>query len=111
MVMPPRTSCNHFPALYSTAHARMPSDRNAPTLGRPRMHFAVLCSLLLTGTDPVAPTAFVARVQGEAFCLRGKDRLRLGPAELLLPGDRVEAGKGTTLVLVFLQDGHREKIV
>jgi hypothetical protein len=75
------------------------------------MSVILFCCVLSVAAD--RPSASVAMVLlGDGVELRrGQERARpLGTLVLLWPGDRLEAAAGGEAVLVFLGDGHRERL-
>jgi hypothetical protein len=73
---------------------------------------ALLAFSLPGAEGPVAaPAALVLSTKGQVALQRGKGKPgRAGEASLLFAGDRLRAAKGATLTLVFLADGHRERL-
>jgi hypothetical protein len=81
------------------------------------MHLSLLLSVLFSvgqATEPVAPVAKVAMVlasKGNVALARDEKKPeRIGAMALLQAGDRITVSKGGEMVLVFLHDGHRERI-
>jgi len=81
--------------------------------GRITIMFSLLLSsavLLLSGTDFQAPAAMVLSTQGTVNLEHaGKPARRLGVMDLVRPGDHLVAADGHA-TLVFLADGHRERL-
>jgi hypothetical protein len=75
---------------------------------------SLLLLLSVLAADPEAPrhpVAMVLEVEGRATLRRGEAPARpLREADLLRPGDRVEAAEGARLSVVLLADGHGETV-
>jgi hypothetical protein len=73
---------------------------------------ALLAFSLPSAEGPAAaPVALVLSAKGDVALQRGKGKpVRAGEASLLFAGDRLRAAKGAALTLVFLADGHRERL-
>jgi hypothetical protein len=75
------------------------------------MPFLLAAALLAPAADPAPPVAMVLTTKGDVSLAGGQDKpRRLGAADLLRPGDRLEAAEGGEAVLLFLADGHREHL-
>jgi len=73
------------------------------------MTLILLCASLI-GETKLKPVAMVMRVEGGAQLLRGTAAaVPLRDMDLLLPGDRLNAGKGGTTLMVFAP-GHVERL-
>jgi hypothetical protein len=77
------------------------------------MLFALLGSalLLLSAPEPQAPAAMVLATQGTVNIEHdGRPARRLGVMDLLRPGDQLTSADDGHATLVFLSDGHRERL-
>jgi hypothetical protein len=68
-------------------------------------------ALLLPAAEPAPPVAMVLTTKRAVTLERGGDKPRhVGAMDLLGPGDRVRVPDGGEALLVFLGDGHRERL-
>jgi hypothetical protein len=75
--------------------------------------FLLAVALLPSMAEPPPPVALVLTVQGKVALQPGGDQdkaRRLGAMDLLRPGDRCLAEGTGEAVVVFLDDGHRERL-
>jgi hypothetical protein len=74
--------------------------------------YALLVGATLVATaHSAAPVAMVLTTKGMATLERDAEKpRRLGAMTLLRPGDRVQVAGGGEVTLVFLEDGHRERL-
>jgi hypothetical protein len=73
---------------------------------------ALLGVLLAAPSAGPAPkgVAMVLSAAGPVTVRRDKEETRLGPGHLVAAGDRLRTGDGATALLLFLGDGHRERL-
>jgi hypothetical protein len=75
------------------------------------MHTLLLSAVLFIPTQTGEPVAMVLTAKGTPTLQRDKEAARrLGAMTLLWPGDRVEITEAGEVTLVFLQNGHRERL-
>jgi tetratricopeptide (TPR) repeat protein len=70
----------------------------------------LLIGVGLSAAEGVAPVAMVTGIKGQVTQERGKDKVPLDEADLLLPGDRVTTSKDGEVVLVFLTGDRRLRV-
>jgi tetratricopeptide (TPR) repeat protein len=71
---------------------------------------ALVLALSVPAADPLVPVALVAEVKAPVSVGRGKKKVAFSESDYLLPGDRVEVGKGGSLKLLLLGDGTRLRV-
>jgi hypothetical protein len=75
------------------------------------MHLLLAAALIAPAADSAPPVAMVLTVKEDVSVTSGQDKpRRLGAADLLRPGDRLEAAEAGEAILLFLADGHRERL-
>jgi tetratricopeptide (TPR) repeat protein len=71
----------------------------------------LVAAALLNPAEPSGPVAMVLTTKGKVSFGSGQDKPhRVGAADLLRPGDRLEAADAGEAVLLFLADRHRERL-
>ena len=75
------------------------------------MYPFVLAALLAAEGEPPPAVAMVVSTKGNVTLEReGGTARRLGAMYMLRPGDRLRPGDGVEVVMMFLDDGHRERL-
>ena len=75
------------------------------------MQPSLLAVALLLAAQTMEPVAMALTAKGMVTYERDQEKPRhLGAMTLLRPGDRVQVPEGGEVMLVFLQDGHRERL-
>jgi hypothetical protein len=73
--------------------------------------FVLTGALCVLGADAVSPVAMVLTTKGEVTLERDESKpRRLRRTELLRPGDRLGAAADAGAVLIFLEEGHYERL-
>jgi hypothetical protein len=73
--------------------------------------FVLAAALLAPGADPAPAVAMVVSAKGHVTLERdGGNSRRLGTMDLLRPGDRLRPDDAAEVVMMFLDDGHRERL-
>jgi hypothetical protein len=73
--------------------------------------YALLLAATLVRAQTAEPAAMVLTTKGMVTLERGKEAAqRVGAMTLLWPGDRVQVPDGGEVTMLFLQDGHRERL-
>jgi hypothetical protein len=75
------------------------------------MRASFVAAILFLPGQTMEPVAMVLTAKGTATFERAKEKpRRLGAMALLRPGDRLNIAPSDEVTLVFLQDGHRERL-